>query len=159
LTSDDKYILITCGNDRLFDILCIGIGMDDLSAHPRFNTNINRVKNREELISILEDKFLERTRDEWIQTLQALGFPCGPIYEMDEIFRDPQVRHRDMHMNITHPKVGVIDQIGPVLKFSESSCLLDLPPPLLGEHTEEVLHNLLKYSKKDIRNLIEEGVC
>jgi crotonobetainyl-CoA:carnitine CoA-transferase CaiB-like acyl-CoA transferase len=159
VTRDDKYILIACGNNRLFNILCKGIGMNELTHNPQFNTNITRVKNREKLISILEEKFLERTRDDWIQTLQSLGFPCGPIYEMDEIFRDPQVRHRDMHMNITHPKVGVLDQIGPVLKFSESPCFIELPPPLLGQHTEEVLHNLLKYSKNTIRRLEEEGVC
>ena len=153
---DGKHLLIAAGNDRLFQMLCDGMNLGDLKQDERFKGNEDRVKNRVELISLLEQEFLGKERDEWLTILKEIGFPCAPVYSIDEIFRDPQVLHREMLMEMEHPKAGTIKQIGPVLKFSESQSNFSLPPPLLGEHTEEILRDLADYSDEEIKKLVKQ---
>ena len=153
---DDKHLLIAAGNDRLFQMLCDGMNLDKLKQDERFQINEDRVKNRVELIPLLEQKFLSKKRDEWLDILKAIGFPCAPVYSIDEIFKDPQVLHRNMLLEMEHPQAGTIKQIGPVLKFSESGSNFTLPPPILGEHTEELLKNLAGYTDEEIKKLVKQ---
>ena len=140
---DGKYLTVAVGNDRIWKNFCEALGLENMVENPKFATNPKRVENRDELIPVLEKVFLSRTRDEWIEILLKKGVPCGPVYAMDEVFRDPQVLHRKMLVEIEHPKVGKIKQIGIPMKFSETPGEIKVPPPLLGQHTEEILKNLL----------------
>jgi len=150
---DGRHILIAGGNDRLFALLCQGMGLEGWADDPRYATNDRRVEHRHELIPALEKEFKKRTRDEWLKTLRGLGFPCAPVYTIDEIFRDPHVLGRGMLVEMDHPQAGRIKQIGPALKFSDTPCVVGSPPPMLGEHTEEVLRSIAGYSEREIEHL------
>ena len=155
--ADGRYILIAAGNDRLWALLCKGIGLENLARDPRFTTANKRVENRNKLIPALEQVFKKRNRDEWLERLRGLGFPCAPVYTIDEIFSDTHVLHRGMLVYMEHAKAGHIKQIGPALKFSKTPCVLSSPPPLLGEHTEEVLRSIAAYTDDDIEGLRRAG--
>jgi len=152
-TSDGKFIIIAAGNDRLWALLCRGIDLEDLIEDPRYATAEKRVENREELIPVLATKFKERDGSEWLQGLRELGFPCAQVYNMEDIFRDPQVKHRKMMVEMEHAQAGLIKQIGSTIKFSDTPCVIDLPPPLLGEHTEEILTTLVGCNEEDMEKL------
>lgn len=155
-TGDGKYILIACGNDRLWGMLTEAMGAEELGGDPRFNTNSLRVEHMDTLIPLLEKAFMKRPRDEWLERLQGIGFPCGPVYGLDEMFRDPHVLARGMLREVRHPTVGEIKQIGAVLKFSESDSGIQSPPPVLGQDTEEVLTSLAGLSPEEVRRLREK---
>ena len=156
-TKDGKYINIAIGNDRLWTSLCKILGLKKLVQDPRFATNPKRVKNRNELISMLTKVFSTKIRDEWLEIL-GREIPCGPVYTMDEIFSDPQVLHRGMLVEIDHPVAGKIKQIGVPMKFSETLGEIKAPPPLLGQHTEEILKIFLKLSENEVSQLRKEKV-
>jgi crotonobetainyl-CoA:carnitine CoA-transferase CaiB-like acyl-CoA transferase len=109
------------------------------------------------LVPLLETEFMKRPRDEWLEVLQAMGFPCGPVYGLDEMFSDPQVLARGMLKEVRHPKVGDIKQIGAVLKFSESESSIQSPPPVLGQDTGEVLRTLAGLTDEEIERLRDKG--
>jgi crotonobetainyl-CoA:carnitine CoA-transferase CaiB-like acyl-CoA transferase len=157
-TGDGKYVLIAGGNDRLFATLCKILDLEHLIEDPDFKTNDMRVKNRATLIPIIEAAFMKKTRDTWLDSLRESGFPCAPVYAMDEVFSDPQVLHRDMLVEMEHPTAGTIKQIGTPFKFSESDAGFSTYPPELSEHTEEVLRDLCGYSDAEIKSLREKGV-
>ncbi|MGD2201076.1 MAG: CaiB/BaiF CoA-transferase family protein [Candidatus Bathyarchaeota archaeon] len=154
---DGRGLLIAAGNDRLFSILTNAMGLEELNDDPRYSTNDKRVENRDTLIPHLQEEFRKKGRDKWLEELRALGFPCAPVYTLDEIFSDKQVLHRRMLVEMKHPKAGKIKQVGPVIKFSETPCELVLPPPILGAHTEAVLKEYAGYSTDEIEELRKAG--
>jgi crotonobetainyl-CoA:carnitine CoA-transferase CaiB-like acyl-CoA transferase len=153
VASDGKSILLGGGNDRLFVSLCEGLSFQELPKDPRYTGNENRVKNRATLIPLLEKRFREKTRNEWIKTLEALGVPVAPVYSIDEIFADEQVRHRGMEIEVPHPELGMVKQIAPAIRMSDTPCVVESAPPLLGEHTDEVLRAIAGYTDKEIKAL------
>lgn len=157
-TSDGKYITLAVGNDRIWKNFCKALGLENLAEDQKFATNPRRVENRNELIHKLVKTFLTKTRDEWLKILIDKEVPCGPVYTMDEIFLDPQVLHRNMLVEIEHQKAGKIKQIGIPIKFSETPGRIRTPPPSLGQHNNEILRSLLKYSENEINQLEKEGV-
>ncbi len=154
---DGKSLLVAAGNDRLWGMLCQVMGLESLRDDLRYATNDKRVENRGMLIPTLQEEFKKGARDEWLEKLRVVGFPCAPVYTIDEIFSDPQVLHRGMLVEMEHPVAGAIKQIGPALKFSETPCTLNAPPPMLGEQTEEVLKSLAGYSDVEIEELRKAG--
>lgn len=154
---DGKYILIACGNDRLWAMMCDALERPELKADGRFTSNPLRVENLKALVPILEQALGEKTRDEWLGTFRGIGFPSAPVYSMDEIFHDEQVLHRGMLMEMEHPSAGSIKQIGPVLKYGRNPCRAETPPPALGQHTGEVLMELAGYSEAEVEALREKG--
>ena len=155
VTLDGKSLLLGGGNDRLFVALCEGLGMPALAKDSKYMGNENRVKNRGELIPILEKRFGEKPRDEWIGILEGLGVPVAPVYSIDEIFADPQVQHRGLMMEVPHPELGKVKQIAPAIRLSDTPCVVESPPPLLGEHTDEVLRLVAGYTDEEIKGLRE----
>ncbi len=116
------------------------------------------MKNRGTLIPLLEKRFREKPRDEWIKILEALGVPVAPVYTIDEIFADEQVRHRGMQIEIPHPELGTVKQIAPAIRMSSTPCVVESPPPLLGEHTDEVLTDIAGYADDEIKALREKKI-
>lgn len=153
VAGDGKGILIAAGNDRLWGFLCQGMDLEGLKDDPRYATADDRVKNRDALIPLLQSEFEKASRDDWLERLRAVGFPCAPVYTLDEVFSDAQVLHREMLTEMEHPVAGTIKQIGPALKFSETPCSLTTPPPQLGEHTEEILKTVAGLSDAEIETL------
>jgi len=154
-TMDGKYLILAVGNDRLWKNFCRALNLEDLVDDPRFATNPKRVENRTQLIPRLNEIFLSKTRNDWLQILLREHVPCAPVYTMDEVFSDPQVLHRDMLVEMEHPTAGKIKQIGSPMKFSETPVRVEAPPPLLGQHTEYVLRNVLGYTDEDVRRFKE----
>jgi glutaryl-CoA transferase len=122
--------------------LCEIIGKGELAQDSRFVTNSSRVEHRDELMAFLKPIFLEKTAGEWLSALEGEDIPCGPINTLDKVFAEPQVQAREMLFEMVHPALGKLPLVGSPLKFSETPVEYKLPPPRLGEHTEEVLKEL-----------------
>jgi formyl-CoA transferase len=156
-TKDGTYIALAVGNDRQWQDFCRLAGMDELAHDARFETNPQRVHNRKVLIPMVAEKMLDRTGDEWLRELEALKIPCGPINTLDKVFSDPQVLVREMVAEVPHPTAGTVKLVASPMKFSETPCKITRHPPLLGEHTDEVLQERLGYSPEQISALREKG--
>jgi crotonobetainyl-CoA:carnitine CoA-transferase CaiB-like acyl-CoA transferase len=154
----DGYLIIGAGNERLWKVLCEALDAPEWATDPRFDSNAGRVQHRDELVRLIEERLQARGRDEWIRKLAAAGLPVGPINAVDEVFQYPQVLHRGMVQEIEHPTSGRIRLVGIPVKLTESPGAITLPPPLLGQHTAEVLGKLLGYTPDDIEDLRREGV-
>lgn len=154
----DGWIAIAVGNDRQWQQLCALAGWDDLASDPRFTTNPLRVENREILVPILQERFRQEASRVWEEKLLAAGIPCAPIQTIDQVFADPQVLARGMLVELPHPTAGAVRLAGSPLKLSRTPVQLTEPPPLLGQHTDEVLATYLGYSVEKIARLREEGV-
>lgn len=154
----DKYVIVAVGNDQLWKRFCKVIDRPELAENPLFRTNPLRVKNREACIGILASVMKTRTRDEWIQLLNDDAIPCAPINTVDEVFQDPQVLHRNMLVDVNHPTAGKIKLVGIPVKYSDADAEIRLPPPVLGEHTREILGGILGYEDAKIEALKSAGV-
>ncbi len=154
----DRYIAVGVGNDRQFRRFCEIIGKPEWADDPRFDTNSHRVENRDIIIPLIQEAFLARDADEWIAALQDAGIPCGPINTLDRVFDDPQVKARGIVVDVAHPTAGRIKLVGPPYKFSRTPATVRSHPPLLGEHTEQVLTTLLGYSQAKVKSLRQKGV-
>jgi len=156
-TGDRKYISVCCGNESTWKRLCSALGREDLSANPDFALNRNRVENREKLTRILEEIFQSKSSHEWLEILRKNEVPSGPVYTLEEQFSDPQLLHREMVLEVDHPTLGRTRQIGLPTKFSTFAFDIK-PPPLLGEHTEEILRTLANYSEEEIKKARENHI-
>ncbi len=154
----DEYIVIAIGNDQLWQRFCAAIGEDALAEDERFTTNRLRTENLAELNQILERVFTTRPADEWLTLLEDAGLPCSRINDMEKILDDPQVRARNMIVDVEDARAGVVRIAGNPIKMSTIPEEDKRPAvPELGEHTEGVLR-ALGYSTAEIRALREEGV-
>ncbi len=140
--ASDEWFIVAVGNDRQFEKLCEVIGNQELARDARFVTNAGRVQNRDVLISILKPILLTRSAADWLSALEAAGIPCGPINTLDQVFAEPQVEVRNMRIKMEHPTIGKLPLIGSPLKFSETPVEYKLPPPTMGQHTEQIMNEL-----------------
>jgi len=134
----DGYVVVSCGNDRLYQALCQLLGREDLATDSRFGTNPQRVRNRQELVPVLQEEFLLRKTGEWLPELRAAGIPCGPINTVGQIFNDPHIQARGFVWECDHPTAGKIKLSGSPIHLSETPTRLYKAPPLLGEDDEKV---------------------
>ena len=140
--ASDGWFAIAVGNDKQFEALCTVIGRSEWGSNSRFAKNSGRVENRDELIPLLKSIFLTRSVSEWLALLDQAQIPCGPINNFEQVFSMPTLNEREMLVRMNHPTIGELPLVGSPLKMSDTPVEYRLPPPLMGEHTEEVLREL-----------------
>ncbi|XP_035174657.1 succinate--hydroxymethylglutarate CoA-transferase isoform X3 [Oxyura jamaicensis] len=154
----DGYIVVGAGNDQQFVTVCKILNLPEVSKDSRYKTNTLRVQNRKELIDILSTRFSEKTTVKWLQLFEGSGVPYGPINNMQQVFSDPQVLHNGLVMEMNHPTAGRIVVPGPGVRYSEFAMSHPKPPPLVGQHTVEILKGMLGYEDDAIEELLDTGV-
>ncbi|MCT9116327.1 CoA transferase [Cupriavidus gilardii] len=154
----DGWIIVAVGNDGQFRKFVEAGGRPELSADPRFATNPQRVANRDTLVPMLAEMVRPRTRAQWIADLEAAGVPCGPINTLDDVFEDAQVKARGLRVDLPHPSAGEVKLVGSPIKMSATPPQAVRHPPLLGEHTDAVLGEMLGYTPERIAELRARGV-
>jgi formyl-CoA transferase len=154
----DGYIIVATGNDGQYQKFVEAGGRPDLATHERYATNPLRVKNRDELVPILADMVKARPRDWWTEELEAVGVPCGPINDLQDVFKNPQVQARGMVVEAPHPTAGKVKLVRNPMRLSASPAESNMAPPLLGQHTDQVLREVLGRSDSDIATLRSKGI-
>jgi crotonobetainyl-CoA:carnitine CoA-transferase CaiB-like acyl-CoA transferase len=156
--TSDGDVILACGNDNLFKKFCEAANCQALAGDPRFATNGKRVENRAEITRLLRDIFMKRKTSEWVELLDAAGVPNGPINDIAQVFAEPQVKARGVRIELEHAGGATLPMVSSPMRFSETPVEHRLAPPLLGQHTEEVLSGLLGKSAAEIARLRSEGV-
>lgn len=154
----DGYLILAVGNDPTFERFCKAFGQEALLADPRFATNPVRVQNRQLVTDTLTPVMKSKTTAEWIDALEALKIGCGPINTLEQVFADPHVQAREMVVEMAHGSGETVKVIANPVKLSATPPSYRSAPPMLGEHTEEVLASVLKMSASDIATLKEKGI-
>ena len=154
----DGNIILACGNDNLFNKFCAAAGCAELAHDPRFSINAERVKNRDEITRLLNEVFARRTTREWVQLLDDAGVANGPINTIAQVFDEPQVRARGLKIELSHATAGKVELVASPMRFSDTPIKHELPPPALGQHTDEILRRILKKSAGEIAKLKHDGV-
>jgi len=137
--SDEQWFFVACGNQSFWVKLCRAMGMEEFADDPRFGSWLLRIQNNQALLPILEKRFGEKTRDEWLAILAAHDIPAAPVKTVLEFMDDPAVQHHDMVHTYDHPDVGRLRLMGQPLAFTDTPTRDPGPPPLLGQHTDQVL--------------------
>lgn len=153
----DGHMILAIGNDGQFARFCEVAGRPELAADVRFATNRARVENRAELIPLLNEITATRTTTEWIGQLEARAVPCGPINGLAEVFADPQVQARGLAVKMPHPEAGEVPLVASPIRLSKTPVEYRRAPPLVGEHTDEILADL-GVDAAGIAGLRERGV-
>ena len=156
--TSDGHIIVAVGNDGQFRKFVEAGGRPELALDERFATNPMRVRHRDTLVPLLAEMVKTKTKQQWIDALEAAGVPCGPINNLDEVFENPQVQARRMRVDLPHPTGATVKLVGSPMKMSATPPAYDMPPPLLGQHTEEVLGELLGKSDDEIAALRQRGI-
>ncbi len=154
----DGYIILAVGNDAQFRRFCELAGRPELADDARFLRNRDRVQNRVELLEWIAAVMRERASADWLDGLHARGIPCGPINNIDEVFADPQVRHRGLELELEHPSAGSVASVACPIRLSQTPVEYERAPPLLGAHTDEVLAELLGLDGARITALRGDGI-
>jgi crotonobetainyl-CoA:carnitine CoA-transferase CaiB-like acyl-CoA transferase len=152
-----QHIILAVGNDSQFVKFCGVAGCPEIADDERFARNQDRVRHRATLVPVLEAIFKTRNKADWLSALEAAKVPGGPINNLAEVFADPQVRHRAMVQRWQHPLVDAVDLVASPLKLSATPVRNDLPPPMLGEHTADVLTDWLGASSARLSELRQRG--
>lgn len=148
----DADIVLAVGNDRQWEKFCMAMDWMDLLKDERFKTNQNRVANREELVPILTSRLVNMESKDIFEKTERSGVPCGPIHTIDQVLNHPQIIEREMIIDVGHPHIKNLKMPGFPVKFSDTPGQVRQYPPLLGEHTDEVLSRL-GYTEKEIEEL------
>ncbi|MGZ5085897.1 MAG: CaiB/BaiF CoA transferase family protein [Usitatibacter sp.] len=155
--ASDGFLVVAVGNDTQFAEFCEVIGAPRWAHDERFATNPQRVRHRDLLVGMIGERMLARTAREWLAALEPSGVPCGPINDLAQVFADPQVRHRGLQVKALHPAAGEVAMVASPMRFSETPIAHDRAPPLLGEHTDEVLKAVLGLDAAEIARLKSKG--
>ncbi|MPY68948.1 MAG: CoA transferase [Alphaproteobacteria bacterium] len=154
----DQYIIVAVGNDGQFVRFVETAGRGDLAADERFATNEARVANREVLIPIIQDFLKQRPAAEWIAAFETVGVPCGPINDLGQAFAEEQIVHRGLRMDLPHPVTGTVPQVANPIRYVDQPLDYHRAPPTLGQHTDEVLGELLEMDAAALAKLRDAGV-
>jgi formyl-CoA transferase len=154
----DRWFALAAANERQWVILCDVIGRPELKDDPRFADNSARVQNRAALREVLDAAFLAHDAEEWLAEFRKAGLPCGPINSIPEVFAHPQAEARGLAIDADHATAGTIKFPGFPYKLSQTPAEVRLPPPVLGQHTEQVLVELLSHSSENVAAFREQGI-
>ena len=154
----DGALILACGNDNLFNKFCDVAGCAHLAKDPRFSTNGERVNNRDEITRLLNGIFLKRSTREWVKLLDEAGVANGPINTIQQVFEEPQVQARGMKIELPHAVAGKVPLVASPMKFSGTPLKHEVPPPALGQHTDEILSGALKKNGAEIARLKAAGI-
>ena len=152
----DGDVILACGNDNLFRKFCEAAGCIQLAGDARFAGNGKRVENRAELTRILQAVFAQRSTRAWVEILETAGVPNGPINDVAQVFEEPQVKARGIKVELDHPVAGKLPTVASPMRFSATPVEYKLAPPVLGQHTEEILRGLLQLDDAAIARLRAE---
>jgi crotonobetainyl-CoA:carnitine CoA-transferase CaiB-like acyl-CoA transferase len=153
----DGYLMVGAGNERLWKTFCEVLGVPEWADDPRYDANAKRVAGRTELVQEIEARLQARDRDDWVARFAEAGLPAGPINDIGQVFEDPQVRHREMAVEVDHPTAGRVRLPGIPVKFDATPARIQGPPPNVGQHTDEVLREVLGLSPVAIADLRAAG--
>jgi crotonobetainyl-CoA:carnitine CoA-transferase CaiB-like acyl-CoA transferase len=153
----DGWFIVGVANEKQWGLLCDLLARPDMKTDSRFATNSDRVANREVLVAELNRTFSQRDVEDWLADLVKAGIPCGPINSIPQVFDHPQARAREMTLESDHPTAGTVRLTGFPYKLSGTPAEIRRAPPLLGQHTEEVLTGLLGYSPEEVATLRDQG--
>jgi formyl-CoA transferase len=153
----DAFIIVAVGNDGQFASFCRVLGVPEWAGDERFATNPQRVRHRDLLVGLISERLAARPAAQWLAGLEGAGVPCGPINDLSQVFADPQVLHRRMQVRAPHPAAGEVAMVANPIKFSATPIEHGHAPPLLGEHTDEVLGRVLGLSGEEIAALRAAG--
>ena len=156
--TSDGYIILAVGNDAQFERFCELAGRAELAADERFRNNSDRVRNRDTLVPEVIEIMQQRSSAEWLEALNARGIPCGPINNLDQVFADPQVRHRGMQLDLEHSTAGRVASVANPIRLSNTPVEYERAPPLLGQHTDEVLASVLELDSDALASLRADDV-
>lgn len=151
--TSDGDIILACGNDNLFSKFCEIAGCPELAKDPRFATNAKRVENRIAITALLNAVFAKRTTHDWVDALESAGVPNGPINNIAQVFAEPQAVARGLKIEMDHPTAGKVPLVASPMRFSETPVEYKRPPPTLGQHTDEILREVLRLDKAEIARL------
>jgi formyl-CoA transferase len=154
----DQHFAFAAGNDRQWNKFCEALGKTEWIEDERFSTNRARVQNRALVVSELKEVFATRTAREWMELCEQIGIPTAPINDMAQVFGDPQVQDREMLLDVPHAGGGSVPLVASPLKIPTAPVEVRYPPPLLGQHTDEILTSMLGLDAERIRQLREDGV-
>jgi crotonobetainyl-CoA:carnitine CoA-transferase CaiB-like acyl-CoA transferase len=154
----DAFLIVAVGNDGQFAKFCEVIGAPEWPIDPRFASNPARVRHRELLVELITGKLAARDAADWLRLLEPAGVPCGPINDLRQVFDDPQVRHRGLQVRAPHAVAGEVTMVANPMRFSETPITYEAAPPVLGEHTEQVLREVLGLEGAKIDQLRQEKV-
>ncbi|XP_068593216.1 succinate--hydroxymethylglutarate CoA-transferase isoform X2 [Cebidichthys violaceus] len=157
-TTRDGHLVVAAGNDKQFISVCNVLQLKELTNKPEYKTNKLRVQNRKELLQTLSQRFLQEKTADWLRRFEGSGVPVGPINSIQEVFSDPQVKHNGLIQEMNHPTAGRITVPGPAVRFSSFAHDEPMPPPLIGQHTVQVLRHTLSYSDDVIKTLLDSKV-
>ena len=154
----DQYFAFAAGNDRQWNKFCEAVGKTEWMEDERFATNRARVHNRQLVVEALGELFATRTARQWMDLCEQIGIPSAPINNMSQVFEDPQVQSREMLLEVAHASGGNVPLVASPLKIPTSPVEVRYPPPLLGQHTDEILSSVLGFDAGRIQRLREDGV-
>jgi len=154
----DGNIILACGNDNLFNKFCEVAGCMHLARDARFSTNAARVNHRDEITRLLADVFARRATREWVELLDAAGVANGPINSVEQVFQEPQAVARGLKIELDHAAAGKVSLVANPMRFSETPIDYTRAPPVLGQHTDEILRDTLGMSEAEIGKLRADGV-
>ena len=154
----DSWIIVAIGTDALFVRFCKALNIESVSSDPRFRTNPLRVEHRQELSRILEKEFRKKTTHEWADIFAVQDLPYSPINNVGQICAEEHIRHRGMLVEIDQPLVGKMRIVNSPIRLSETPGGIYTPAPVLGQHSQEVLREILGYDQATVDQLLEEGV-
>ncbi len=154
----DGNVILACANDNLYRKFCHAAGCPELAEDARFASNGKRVENRAEMTRLLQEVMGKRSTREWVELLEGAGIPNGPINDLGQVYEEPQVKARGIKVELEHPVAGKLPTVASPMRFSATPVEYKLAPPLLGQHTEEVLRDLLKLDTAAIAQLRADGI-
>lgn len=156
--TSDGHIIVAAGNDGQYAKFVHAGGRPELADDPLYFTNPRRVQHRDQLVPQLAEMVKQKTKQEWIDLLESAGVPCGPINNLEEVFDNPQVIAREMRLDLPHPTADKVRLVASPMKLSVTPTQYQAPPPLLGQHNQQILRDVLHYDDEKIAALIKNRI-